>query len=635
MDDFSPLDWWNQKDHQVHQSVFSFIKYVDQDQSYKQNQNFKWMRLYGNYDLLNLRGYNYVRTEPSTSIQNRVTMNIVQSMIDTVVSKITKNKPKPMFLTDGGDFTKTRRAKKLTQFVEGQFQACDFYAKSAIALLDACIFGTGALKIYRGGPQNNEIKVERCFIDEIIIDDRESFYGQPRQMHQRKFLHKDVLKHMFPDKKDIIEAATQDSSLNYSQTNMAHKDMIVVVESWRLPSGPGATDGKHAITILNETLHVEEYNKDYFPFVFWRWGLRPLGFFGQGIAEQLSGIQLEINKILRTIQVSMHLVSIPKIFIEASSKIVTAHLDNKIGGIIKYAGTPPQEGKLGSIPTELFNHLDRLYGRAYEIVGVSQLSATSAKPVGLNSGKALREYNDLETERFMSVAQRYEKAFLDAAEIMIDLAKDISEDTNNYTVKVKGSDFMKTIKWSEVRLDEDEYTMGLFPTSSLSQNPAGRLADVQELIQAGFIGKEDAMKLLDFPDLKAYYNLSTASGYDIDRLIEKFVDEQEYETPEPFQNLEYGKAKMQQAYLYYRSQGAPEETLELFRRWIDDAQALTNKALVASQRLQLEQSAATQAAIQEEASEAQGTLPPEAVQMEQAAMEGAEMAPEAQTAPVQ
>lgn len=623
--------WWELPEDEMHKSVSSFLSYLDKDQSYRQAENFKWMRLYGNYDMSNLRAYNYAKTDSSNSIQNRVTMNIVQSMIDTVVSKITKNKPKPMFLTDGGNFSQVRRARKLSQFVEGQFQACEFYAKSAVAFLDACIFGTGCLKIYRGGPDNNEIKVERVFIDEIKVDDRESFYGQPRQLHQEKHIHKDVLKHMFPDSKDIIESATLTNTNSYSSGSQAPKDMLIVRESWHLKSGPTAKDGKHAITINEHTLFSEDYDKSYFPFIFWRWGLRPLGFFGQGISEQLSGLQLEINKILRTIQVSMHLVSIPKIFVEASSKVVSAHLDNKIGGIIKYAGTPPVEGKLGSIPAELFNHLDRLYGRAYEIVGVSQLSATSAKPVGLNSGKALREYNDLETERFMSVAQRYEKAFLDAAEIMVDLAKDIAEDTKNYSVKVKGSDFMKTIKWSEVSMDKDEYTMGLFPVSALSQNPAARLADIQELITAGFIGKEDGMKLLDYPDLKSFYNLSTSSGYDIDRLIEKFIDDGDYETPEPYQNLQYGKQKMQQAYLFYRSQGAPDERLELFRRWIDDAQALLDKATVAAQKQQLEAQFATQRVLEEQAAESQDMAPPEGGALEEEAMlpeEGTEAPPE-------
>lgn len=593
--------WWKSADDELAANVFGYVNWLTQDQNYKQVENLKNMRLYGQNDLLTARLYPYAKTDlNNSSIANRVTLNVIQSMIDTVTSKITKNKPKPTFLTDGGDFKQQRRARRLTQFVEGQFQATDFYAKAAVAFQDSCIFGTGALKIFRDG---KDIKVERVFIDELMVDDRESLYGHPRQMHQRKWIHKDVLKAMFPDYAGAIEvqSSMQSQPFGTGTTSMYSSEMVSVVESWRLPSKKGGKDGKHAISIENQTLLAEPYKKQYFPFVFWRWGVRPLGFFGQGLSEQLTGLQIEINKILRTIQISMHLVSVPKIFVESGSKVVTAHLNNQIGGIIKYTGTKPEEGRLGTIPAELFTHLDRLYQRAYEIAGVSQLSANAQKPAGLDSGKAMREYNDLETERFMSVAQRYEATFLDASKQLIDLAKEIDEDHSGYSVQVKDRDFLRTIKWKDVNLEEDTYVMQMFPTSALSQHPAGRLQDVQELITAGFIGKEDAQRLLDFPDLQGYYNLSTAPAEDVMRAIERMLDTGDYETPEPFQNLAYGQEKMQQALLYYKAQGAPEDTLELFRRWIEDSSTLMKKATTEAARQTFEAQSATQTGAEHEA----------------------------------
>jgi len=600
--------WWKAKPEDVHKTIFGYLKQLDQAQSYRQAENFKHMRLYGNYEPLGLRYYRNSFQEPTNSTQNRVTLNIIQSMIDTVVSKISKNKPKPTFLTNGGDFSMQRRAKKLTQFVEGQFQACDFYAKAAQSFTDACIFGTGPIKIFK---QNGCIKAERIFVDELVTDDSDAIYGEPRQMHQKKFIHKDVLCEMFPKYEGAINMVARDAKVNITASGPSHADMILVIESWHLPSGPDSDDGRHSICIENQTLFEEEYTKDYFPFVFFKWGLRPLGFYGQGLSEQLSGLQLEINKILRTIQVSMHLVSVPKLMIEAGSKIVDAHLDNRIGGIIKYAGTPPTPGQLGVIPAELFAHLDRLYGRAYEIAGVSQLSASAQKPAGLNSGKALREYNDLETERFMSVAQRYEKTFMDAAKIMIDLAKELDDELDGkYEVRVKGKKFLETIKWKDVNLEEDQYVMSVFPTSALSSTPAGRLQDVQELIQAGFVNREDAIKLLDFPDLQSYYNYETAPGEDIDMVIEKIIEDGEYMTPEPYQNLEYGIIKIQKAYLLFRSQNAPEERLDLLRRWISDARGLIERATIDSERQMMEAQAQMQQVAQEQAAQA-GALPPE------------------------
>ena len=568
--------WWLANKKDLYQELFAYVSRLDSRQQYRVADNLTFARLYGNYDHVGLDAFNYSRAVSSYNVSNRVTLNVVQSMVDTVVSKVTKNKPKASFLTSGGDFSLQSKAKKLTKFVEGIFSFTDFYQLAALGFKDSCIFGTGCLKIF---VENGEIKAERVFIGEIKIDDIESYYGKPRQMHQEKWISKDVVKAMFPGfELEIDNASYPDEKTFQNVQGSRLKDMVRVIESWHLPSGPNAKDGKHTICISTVTLLDEPYYKDYFPFVFFRWNTRPVGFFGQGLAEQLQGIQLEMNKILRTIQVSMHLVSVPKLLVEASSKIVSAHLNNRIGGVIKYAGTPPQYAPLGGIPGELFSHLDRLFSRAYEIAGVSQLAAQSQKPAGLDSGKALREFNDLETERFMSVAKRYEKCFMDAAEIMIETAKDLYELKGDYKVKAKDGKFIDTISWKDVNMDADKYMMQIFPTSALSSTPAARLADVQDLLAAGFIDKDDALKLLDFPDLEAAMNLLNADSNNLERLIETMMDEGKYFPPEPYQNLENAVRKVQQAYLLYRMQGAPEDRLELLRQFMEDCQNLIEKA---------------------------------------------------------
>jgi len=197
------LYWWKQKDKsKIHEDVFAKVKHMDQNQNYRSADNLRHMRLYGNYEMLGLHAYQYARTETSYNTTHRVTLNVVQSMIDTVVSKIGKNRPKPMFLTDGGDWSLQSKAKKLNQFVEGQFHATELWEKAALAFQDACIFGTGALKIFRDG---ENIKVERVFIDEILVDDAEAYYSEPRQLHQRKYINREVLLEMFPDKKSFIK----------------------------------------------------------------------------------------------------------------------------------------------------------------------------------------------------------------------------------------------------------------------------------------------------------------------------------------------------------------------------------------------------------------------------------------------
>ena len=87
------------------------------------------------------------------------------------------------------------------------------------------------------------------------------------------------------------------------------------------------------------------------------------------------------------------------------------------------------------------------------------------------------------------------------------------------------------------------------------------------------------IRLLDFPDLENSLDLLNAGAEDIHRMIDLMMDKGKYQTPEPYQNLQYGIKTMQEAYLKYRAEGAPDSRLELLRRWMEDAQGLLAKAV--------------------------------------------------------
>lgn len=583
--------WWQAPEFKAHEELQTYVRKLNTDQGFRAAENLKHMRLYGNQEILGFALGQYSRTGPV--VDNRVTLNVIQSMVDTVTSKTTKSEPLPMYLTDGGNWKEQRKAKKLNQFTEGQFYHNKVFEKTARQFVDASVFGTGVLKIFR---RDNDTCVERVFPNEIIVDDNESIYGEPQQMHQGKWIHRETLKQQFPNHKRQIDDAKQellDQPFNMSRT----PDMIYTLESWHLATKCGANDGRHVISISGATLVDEKYDKDYFPFVFLRWTPRLLGFFGQGLAEQLQGIQIEINRILRTIQMSMHLVSVPRILAEHTSKIISEHFNNKIGSIIKYTGAAPTfMNANGAIPQELFLHLDRLYQRAFEIAGISQLSAQSKKPSGLDSGKALRTFNDIESERFFDVGKRYERVHLEIARQLLEVARDIDKDPEvkgGYKITTPGKKFLKTIRLKECDLSDDRYIMQSFPISALSKTPSARLAEVQEMINTGMIDPQLGKKLLDFPDLQAEEDKENAHINDIDWTIDEMLENGNYLPPEPYQDLKLGVNRMQATYLELRTQNAPEDRLELLRIWMDDAN---------------EQIAESEAAAQQQAMQAQAAM---------------------------
>lgn len=563
--------WWNADAATANKSLFGLVRYVEKNQAYRSALNLRYARLYSNTEILGLSSGTYARTTSNNFANNRVTLNVVKSCVDTAASKISKNKPRPLFLTENGDYNLKHKAKLLNQYMEGMFDETDIYRTGQRVFTDACVFGTGCLKLYID-PASKKIKAERIFIDEIIIDDIEGMYGTPTQIHQRKYYDRDQLIKMFPDKEEQIKSAS--TALRGETATQSTANNVIVVESWHLPSSKDAKDGKHAICVDNATLIFEDYDKNFFPFVFFRWTDKLVGFWGMGLAEELIGIQLEINKVLRNIQQAQQLMAVPRVFVDVASNIVGAHITNDIGGIIKYQGTPPTFQSPNAMNPEVYQYVDTLYKRAYEITGISLMSAQAKKPEGLNSGVAIREFDDIASERFVLTSMRYEDFYMEAARQILILSKELYEIDPKLTVKAQNNKFIRKIKWKEVNMDEDEFSMKIFPVSLLPTTPAGKLQTVQELVQAGLIDQDRALALLDFPDLEGFLSLRTAAQDNIERILGIMMEEGRYIPPEPFMNLQLALEITQETYLKARCDNLEEDKLELLRTFMDDIQTL-------------------------------------------------------------
>ena len=573
--------WWKADNEKgAHEDVIAAFRYLKMNQTMRRERLLRNLRMYGNMPHLGLTSSTYHRFEASKQ-NDRLSLNVVKTMVDTMANRISKNKPIPTFLTEGGAWDQQLKAKALQKFIKGIFYELDIYELGQKIFVDSELFGDGIVKVFRAG---NKIEVERCFPSEIMVDEEESFYGHPRQIFQEKVVPREVLLENYPDHAAAIMSAGQidfERTSGVSFDSQSLSDSVSIVEAWHLPSGPNANDGRHIIAIEGATILDESYERTKFPFVFLKYSPPPLGFWATGLVDELVGLQVEINKILRTIQKAMHLLSIPKVFIEASSKIVKSHFNNEIGGMITYSGVKPTIEAISSVSPELFNHLDRLYSRAFEITGISQLNAQGLKPQGLNSGKAMRTYNDIQTERFILNGQRYENFFLDISDHVVDLSKEISEDDPSFGVMAVGKRQVEKIKWKEVDLDRDKFSMKMFPTSALSETPSARLAEVQELAQAGFIEKEVAIQLLDFPDLENVYNDLTAQSELMDKVIDGLLGRgrPKFIAPDPIMGLAFGIRRLRNAYLRAKINDVDQERLSLMVKWISQAQSMIDASM--------------------------------------------------------
>jgi hypothetical protein len=572
--------WWAAPKSERAQAITAVVKAIAEYDSKRQACYQATARLYGNTDIIGLNGVSFQKTQNSQgAIKERLTYNVCQSVVDTLTSKIAKNKPKPFFLTSGGDYKIQRKAKKLNKFVDGIFYANNIDSLGPIIFRDALISGNGIVHVFA---KDGQVKFERVLASELFCDWADAFYGSPRQIHRVKNIDREVLMDAFPNKRDLIRSANG-ATADMTGINRNVADLVTVVESWHLPSGKDAADGLHVISIPEGELFSEQWDKQYFPFSNLPFSPRLYGYWAQSLVEQIQNIQLEINKILWVIQRSFHLAGSFKILLENGSKVVKEHLNNDIGAIISYTGVEPKYITPPIVPMELYSHLLNLKNSAYEQAGISQLSANSQKPAGLNSGKALREYNDIESDRFMTIGHAYEKFHLDLATLTVDVAKEIFEEDKKLEVKVPTSKFVETIDWKDIDLDEDQYVMKIFPVSSLPDDPAGRLQTIQEYIQAGFLNVRTGRKLLDFPDLEQIESLANSTEDYLCEILEKIVEDGEYTPPEPYDDLKLARELALEYYAQGKVNKLEEEKLDLIRQFMDQIDILEQKAAQAMQ----------------------------------------------------
>lgn len=559
--------WWKEAPTEIFKHIFGYLRNLEQNQASRRLQWLQFARLYQNQNPVGFFNGVGSSTIGAVGLKDAPAVNVVKSCVDTATSKIGKSRPRPLFLTTDGDYEQQSRAKKLTQFLDGQFDAMQLYAKAAGVFRDGGIFGTGALKFYVD-KNLGLVNCEKVLVDEILVDDGEAMYGKPQQLHQRKYINRDVLIEMFPKYEGIIKGAPLAFNTLPGQTTTP--DLVKVFESWHLPSSKDAKDGLHSISIETGTLFTEKYTKLYFPFVFWHWTPRVAGFWGMGLAEELFGTQLEISRLLRNIQLAMHLVAVPRVWIANGSVVSSSHINNEIGSVVKYTGTKPDFFTPAAMSSEIYEHLRWLIRSAYEQTGISQLSATSQKPAGLESGIALREYQDIESERFQVVGQRWEEFFLEAAQIIIDMTKDMFDDLKmNSEVKFAGRKFMESVKWSDVHMNADTYVLRCFAANILPTSPAGRLQKVQEMVQAGWFTMEQGKKLIDFPDIDAEMNQDLSSTDLIMKMIDSILENGTWMSPEPEMDLMEARVVVQKRIIEAKLKNADPEKIDMLTRWAE------------------------------------------------------------------
>ena len=517
--------WWLAQDEKALLSqLLSTTAFLKKFHSARIRQASLYSRLFSGKPLYNYLASTSTLDNSQQMPMGRPTANVVYSCIDTLTSKITQDKPRPVFLTDAGHYKERKIAKELNNFIMGEFYRCKAYELGAEAFRDAAQLGNGFVKVIE---HDDRVCLERTLETELLVDFNDAYYRKPRALIQTKLCDRGVMAALMPNGSEMIYASQGGTVDNSPQSTDTISDQFIVSEGWHLPSGEETKDGRHVIVCSEGVLLDEPWDKPYFPFAKLDYNPNTVGWFAQGLAEILFPTQMEIYKMLIISSQCIEMTGVPKIIISELSKVLETAFNNNVSSIIKVKSMAeaPQFVNATSNNQEIYDYIKWLIENAYAMSGVSGLSAASQKPAGLNSGEAIRSMDNLQSDRFAALQRRYQNFYPELAYIMIDKACDIAKRTGKYTSVYPGKDGTREVELPLVGgVLKDTYVIQCFDESSLPRDPAGRQAKLSEMLAANEISNQEFRRLSNFPDLEQSDQLALALEerilHDLDSIVE-------------------------------------------------------------------------------------------------------------------
>lgn len=507
-----------------------------------------------------------------------LTTNLCYSIVNTILNRICSFRPRAQFVPSGGNYKSRRASRNMTSMSDAWSQEINLQREMSLAFRDMLAMCCGAIKTYIEG---NKVKAARFPAWEFLIDYTEGLYAEPQHMYHVQLLPLEEVAASYD--LDISELRREVVSAPHAISYGTDRSMVRVVEAWK--RGP---NGLRVICVGNKlVVEPEEWEFDGFPVTLGAFEEPVIGPWGTSAIFPIRSIQVEKNELMTTLR-EAHRLSSSQVWIVPEEEGSPTKINNDYVRIFRYKNRPPEVTNPAAVNQEIYKYNETLDNDAYKVLGISQFIAAGTKQPGLNSAVAIRESSELQTDRLALLSQAWEYMRVDVATWWWRLTKKLVKDLrskksdkrnkeNEKESKVERNEVVYRVMrhgaWKEVVFDDldTEYEIRPFPTSIFGQTISGRLERAIELIQAGWLSKEDAMKALDVPDLEPIIDIQLSESYYMEKLVDDILDDGEYVTPDPYVDamkfLSYARAR----YLLALSDefDYPERHMSECRRLID------------------------------------------------------------------
>lgn len=480
----------------------------------------KWRRSINHYvnngrrtdDLRNQYGpaAGYYNAEEGEDTGIVPSLNVIRACIDTHVSKISTTKVRPFFNPVNGTFKTLKTCRNAQAFFDQLFERLDVQRKAVEAARFADICERGALWVDWEGKT-----ITRIAPWEYLFDGAEYNYGKlTRCAILQKFYPLVYIKDKIKTGEETRELSAQLEAEPFLKGERVIYYDLVGKEQFVFASGKFVEKKPIDFDISPVALLYLE---------------QPLkGNSSVSIADNTYAIQKQVESLCKKIHLAYELSPANTIFVQQGSEVKASLLSNEIGTVYPFkpipgvTGVPVIVAAPPALDTGYLPMLQFWISQAMEMNGISQLSAQAKKPSGLNSGVALQTVEDVESDRHNPWLQSFIRFFMDLANIIIE----VFPEGEDILPKRRG---VSAIKWSDIKRERDSFSIQFSASSSLSKDPKTKMEQIEKLISMKVINPSLAASLLEFPDLESAYSITAASYDYCQRIIERAVEDDEYE----------------------------------------------------------------------------------------------------------
>ena len=438
--------------------------------------------------------YNAGNAENTSMIQE----NVIRSCIDTLGSKIASQKVTPFFNTVNGTFREIQVVKAAQQFFDILYDELNVNKVVVQAFVDSCITDRGIIYVNKDNKN-----IERIQPWQFFFDPREYAYGQ---LTHCAFKKTDYPASLLTEKTDL-------------QTVTLH-------EYWSIKEHIHAT----YIEELNK-VSFDKWDANILPFAILRWSNPVKASSSTCVVDLLFGIQKQINYLLSQIKDASKSSFGIKYIVPTDSDVKINRLNNSNGEVIEYT---PQMTPNGVMPVQpitpafmdgqWFTALQQFKQDAYEMVGISQLSAMSQKPSGLNTGVGLQTMEDIESDRFETQLNSVIRVYVDIAKICMEVFDPLEE-------VLPSSIYRGHITWKDITEARNLMSIQFSSLDKISKDPVVKQQIISQWINSGYISRAHAMQLLEIPDDTRGYSLMNNSLNAVMSVIDDCVEKDIYDVP--------------------------------------------------------------------------------------------------------